>query len=76
VHSSCELGELSQCSKHDDSTIKIIAVIIIVVIINILLRRCELLNTAESEETKVVATDRQTDSKTEGLHAVHSAPVR
>jgi len=33
LHSSCEPGELSQCSKHDDSTINIVVVIIIIIII-------------------------------------------
>ena len=32
LHSSHEPGELSQCSTHDDSTIKIIVVIIIIII--------------------------------------------
>ena len=30
LHSSCDPGELSQCSKHDDSTINIVLVIIII----------------------------------------------
>ena len=30
LHSSREPGELSQCSKHDDSTINIVLVIIII----------------------------------------------
>jgi len=30
LHSSREPGELSQCSKHDDSTINIVVVIIII----------------------------------------------
>jgi len=33
LHSSREPGELSQCSKHDDSTINIVVVIIIIIII-------------------------------------------
>ena len=33
LHSSREPGELSQCSKHDDSTINIAVVIIIIIII-------------------------------------------
>ena len=33
LHSSREPGELSQCSKHDDSTINIVMVIIIIIII-------------------------------------------
>ena len=32
LHSSREPGELSQCSKHDDSTINIDVVIIIIII--------------------------------------------
>ena len=32
LHSSREPGELSQCSKHDDSTINIVVVIIIIII--------------------------------------------
>jgi len=31
LHSSNEPGELSQCSKHDDSTINIVMVIIIII---------------------------------------------
>ena len=34
LHSSREPGELSQCSKHDDSTINIVVVIIIIIIID------------------------------------------
>jgi len=33
LHSSREPGELSQCSKHNDSTINIVVVIIIIIII-------------------------------------------
>ena len=33
LHSSREPGELSQCSKHDDSTINIVVVIIIIIIV-------------------------------------------
>ena len=33
LHSSREPGELSQCSKHDDSTINIVVVIIIIIIL-------------------------------------------
>ena len=33
LHSSREPGELSQCSKHDDSIINIVVVIIIIIII-------------------------------------------
>jgi len=33
LHSSHEPGELSQCSKHDDSTINTVLVIIIIIII-------------------------------------------
>ena len=33
LHSSDELGELSQCLCHDDSTINIVVVIIIIIII-------------------------------------------
>ena len=33
LHSSRKPGELSQCSKHDDSTINIVVVIIIIIII-------------------------------------------
>jgi len=36
LHSSREPGELSQCSKHDDSTINIVVVIIIIIIIIII----------------------------------------
>ena len=36
LHSSNEPGELSQCSKHDDSTINIVLVIIIIIIIIII----------------------------------------
>ena len=32
LHSSREPGELSQCSKHDDSTINIVVVIIIIIL--------------------------------------------
>ena len=32
LHSSREPGELSQCPKHDDSTINIVVVIIIIII--------------------------------------------
>jgi len=32
LHSSREPGELSQCSKHDDSTINIVVVIIIILL--------------------------------------------
>jgi len=35
LHSSREPDELSQCSKHDDSTINIVMVIIIIIIIQI-----------------------------------------
>ena len=36
LHSSREPGELSQCSKHDYSTINIVVVIIIIIIIKTL----------------------------------------
>jgi len=38
LHSSREPGELSQCSKHDDSTINIVVVIIIIIIIIIIIK--------------------------------------
>ena len=37
LHSLNEPGELSQCSKHDDSTINIVVVIIIIIIIIIII---------------------------------------
>jgi len=37
LHSSREPGELSQCSKHDDSTINIVVVIIIIISISIII---------------------------------------
>ena len=36
LHSSDELGELSQCLCHDDSTINIVVVIIIIIIVSVL----------------------------------------
>jgi len=38
LHSSREPGELSQCSKHYDSTINIVVVIIIIIIIIIIIK--------------------------------------
>jgi len=56
LHSSNEAGELSLCSKHDDSTINIVLVIIIIIIIIII-------EGAKMAATGVAAPSRGTQRK-------------
>ena len=55
LHSTNEPGELSQCSKHDDSTINIVVVIIIILLL--LSGGNNFNNFAENQLTKFNARD-------------------
>jgi len=52
LHSSREPGELSQCSKQDDSTINIVVLIIIIIIIIIIIQKM-FVDVPESPEEKI-----------------------